>query len=175
MESMKTKFITRTELEDLEFHDSVFRSIEIFFSDGNSRGCKLQIDYYDWEGNEARRKDDPSSEWEWKSLTITFGYLAHFEYSAPDLLNRAQDIYELQFDHELERLRHREEKQKRQFSKYRSPLFDSKGKALSLKFVTENGDEESQGYILVVGSDVRLEWGGFDSYIGQTHIPADDA
>ena len=172
---MKPKFITREELESLEFHDSVFRSIEIFFSDGNSRGCQIQIDYYDWEGNEARRKANPSSEWVWKALTITLGYLACFEYSAPDLLNRAQDIDELQFDHELDGLRKQEEKQKRLFPKSRSPLFDSKGPALSLKFLTENGDEESQGYVLVVGSEVTLEWGSFDSYTGQTHIPVDDA
>jgi hypothetical protein len=172
---MKPKFITRKELENLEFHDSIFRGIGIFFSDGNSRGCKIQIDYYDWEGNEARRKADPSSEWVWKALTIKLGYLAHFEYSAPDLLNRAQDIDELQFDHELESLRRQEEKQKQQFPKYRSPLFDSKGAALSLKFLTENGNEESQGHVLVVGADVTLEWGSFDSYIGQTHIPVDDA
>jgi hypothetical protein len=172
---MKPKFITRKELENLEFHDSVFRSIGIFFSDGNSRRCKIQIDYYDWEGNEARRKANPSSEWVWKALTITMGYLAHFEYSAPDLLNRAQDIAELQFDQKLEGLRKQEEKQKRQFPKYRSPLFDSRGTVLSLKFVTENGDENTQGYILVVGSDVTLEWESFDSYVGQTHIPVADA
>jgi hypothetical protein len=53
--------------------------------------------------------------------------------------------------------------------------FDSKGSALSLKFLTENGDEESQGHVLVVGADVTLEWGSFDSYVGQTHIPVDDA
>ena len=172
---MKPKFITRKELENLEFHDSVFRSIGIFFSDGNSRGCKIQIDYYDWEGNEERRKTNPSSEWVWKALTITVGYLAHFEYSAPDLLNRAQDIAELQFDQDLDRLRKQEEKQKRQFSQYQSPLFDSKGTALSLNFLTENGDDQSQGHVLVVGSDVTLDWGSFDSYVGQTHIPVDDA
>ena len=93
---MKPAFIIRKELEKLEFHDSVFRGIGIFFSDGISRGCKIQIDYYDWERNEARRKADPSSEWVWKALTIKLGYLAHFEYSAPDLLNRAQDIDELE-------------------------------------------------------------------------------
>ena len=158
---MKSEFVSRKDFEALDFHDSVFSSIEIFFSDGNSRGCKIQIDYYDWEGNLARRETDSASEWTWKALTIKFGYLAHFEYSMPDLLNRAQDIYELQFDHEIERLRAKEEKQKQQFPKRQSPLFDAKGEVLSLKFVSENGDEESLGYILVVGSDVTLEWNTF--------------
>lgn len=171
---MQSEFVNRKDFESLDFHDSVFRSIEIFFSDGNARGCKIEIDYYDWEGNLARRKTDSSSEWTWKALTITFGYLAHFEYSMPDLLNRAQDIYELQFDHKLDELRAKEERQRHQFSEYKSPLFDAEGEALSLKFVSENGDEQSLGYILVVGSDVTIEWNSFDSFVGQTHFPIED-
>jgi len=172
--AMKSKFVSRKELAALDFYDSVFKNIEIFFSDGNSRGCKIQIDFYDWEGNQAKRETDSSSEWTWKALTITFGYLAHFEYSMPDLMNRAQDIYELQFDYELERLRAIEEKQRQEFPQRQSPLFNTESEALSLKFVSENEDEENQGYILVIGSDVTLEWGGFDSYVGQTHFPIDD-
>jgi len=40
--------------------------------------------------------------------------------------------------------------------------------------VSENEDEENQGYILVVGSDVTLEWNSFESYVRQTHFPIDD-
>ena len=82
----------RAELERLGFHDAVFRSIELLFSNGNARSCRLLIDYYDWEGNEARRKQDANAAWRWRSLEIAFAYLGHFEYSAPDLLNRPQDI-----------------------------------------------------------------------------------
>ena len=45
----------RAELERLWFHDSAFRSIEMMFGTGSARSCRLMIDYYDREGNEARR------------------------------------------------------------------------------------------------------------------------
>ena len=99
----------RAELERLCFHDAVFRTIELLFSDGNSRSCRLLIDYYDWEGNEARRKQNPSAPWRWRSLEIAFAYLGHFEYSAPDLRNRPQDIDRIEFDHQLAELRASEE------------------------------------------------------------------
>ena len=79
-------------LQSLDFHDSALSTVSIQFSDGNTRSCTLLIDYYDWEGNSQRRELNPAAEWAWRRLQITFGYLAHIEFSAPDFVNRAQDI-----------------------------------------------------------------------------------
>lgn len=56
------------------------------FSSGNARSCRLCIDYYDWEGNERRRQQDPKAPWQWRSLEVSVTYLAQFEYSAPGQL-----------------------------------------------------------------------------------------
>ena len=102
---------------------------------------------------------------------IDFGYVAVFEYSAPDLLNSAQEIDEVEFGDRLEELKIKELGLLKQFPGYRSPLFQGEGEPVSIKFVTQNADEKSQGYVLVIGSDVKLGWGGFAPLAGQTHIP----
>jgi hypothetical protein len=161
----------RAELERLCFHDSVFRSIELLFSNGNARSCRLTIDYYDWEGNEARRQQNPNSPWHWRSLQISFGYLGHFEYSAPDLLNRPQDIDRIEFDHQLAELRAGEEWARGFFTSYQSPLFDAKGGPLSVKFITQNCSSDREGFVLVVGSGCTLKWDVEPALVGQIHIP----
>ena len=159
------------ELQKLRFHDSSFRTVELNFSDVRTRSCRLQIDYYDWEGNEIRRKQTPNAQWEWKSLVIDFGYVAVFEYSAPDLLNSAKEIDTVEFGHRLEELRSQEQDLLKQFSGYRSPLFNDKSEPISIKFITQNWDESSPGYFLVVGSEVKISWGSFAPLVGQIHIP----
>ncbi len=161
----------RAELERLDFHDSVLRSIDLLFSSGHARSCRLLIDYYDWEGNSARRAADPQAPWRWRSLEVSFGYLGHFEYSAPDLLNRSQDIDRAEFDHTLAGLRAGEDRLRAQFSGHRSPLFDADGGPLSLKLLTQNWGEEREGFVLVVGSGCRLRWDVRPAPVGQTHIP----
>lgn len=173
---MDSQLSVRQELERLYFHDSVFRCIEILFSERHGRGCRIHIDYYDWEGNEARQENDPSAEWLWKALTIEFGHLAQFEFSAPDHLNRAQDIDALEFDHELERLRRRRPWLGQICPAYDSTLFDAQIEPLSLKFLSSNGikDEQGyieQGYILVIGGMAQLIWDGFEPAVGQIHFP----
>ncbi len=168
---MASRLSVRKELERLHFHDSVFRCIEILFSERSDRRCRIHIDYYDWEGNEARQENDPSAEWLWKALTIEFGYLAHFEFSAPDHLNRAQDIDALEFDHEFERLRRRETWFRKTCPAYESPLFGAHVEPLSLKFLSSNGIKDEQGHILVIGSMAQLIWNGFEPAVGQTHFP----
>jgi hypothetical protein len=161
----------RSELGKLNFHDSCFRSIQLHFSSGQERSCLLLIDYYDWEGNGARQQQSPTAAWTWKSLTISFGYLAVFEYSAPDLLNRAQEISEVEYDYRLEELKVKEQNLAKKFSGYHSPLFEGNGEPVSIKFITQNCDENSEGYILVVGCDVKISWGSFHPLVGQIHIP----
>jgi hypothetical protein len=168
---MEQKSSVKSELEKLRFHDSCFRSIQLQFSNNRDRSCILQIDYYDWEGNEARRQQSPTAEWVWKSLTIHFGYVAVFEYSTLDLLNRAQDIDRIEFDHQLKEWKIKEQNLLKQFSGYRSPLFGDKREPVSIKFMTQNCDDNSEGYVLVVGSDVKISWENFSSFVGQTHIP----
>jgi hypothetical protein len=171
MAESPTTVDARAELERLYFHDAVFRSIELLFSDGNARSCRLLIDYYDWEGNEARRKQNPDAPWQWRSLEIAFAYLGHFEYSAPDLLNRPQDIDRIEFDHRLTELRASEEWARGFCTSYRSPLFDAEGGPLSVKFMTQNENAEGEGFVLVVGSGCKLRWDVKPALIGQIHIP----
>jgi hypothetical protein len=161
----------KRELEKLYFHDSSFRSIQLQFSDDGDRTCALEIDYYDWEGNGLRRKKTPDAKWEWKSVTIHFGFVAVFEYSAPDLNNRARDIDEVEFDYRLEELRVKEQSYLKQFPGYCSPLFGDKLEPISIKFKTQNNDENSDGYILVIGNDVKMTWGNFMPNSGQIHFP----
>jgi hypothetical protein len=159
----------RAELARLNFHDSVFRSIELMFTSGHDRSCRLLIDYYDWEGNHARRNSDPQTPWLWRSLEVSFGYLGHFEYSAPDLLNRPQDIDRIEFDHHLEELRAGERWFRETCSGYRSPLFDVDGGSLSVKFITQNCNLDRDGFVLVVGSGCQLHWDLRPAPIGQIH------
>ena len=74
------------ELLALNFHDSTIREISIKYRKGHDRVCSIDIDYYNWENNQSGKS------WQWKRLIIHFGYLAHFEFSAPDMINRAQDL-----------------------------------------------------------------------------------
>lgn len=161
----------RATLERLDFHDSVFRSIELLFSSGHGRSCRLLIDYYDWEGNDARRVEDPQAPWRWRCLEVFFGYLGHFEYSAPDLLNRPQDVDCVKFDHMLAELRAGEQWARDRSPGYRSPLFDAEGGPLSVKFITQNSDMEREGFVLVVGSGCQLRWDVRPALVGQVHIP----
>jgi hypothetical protein len=143
----------------------------LIFSDGFARSCRLFIDYYDWEGNESRRQKDPNSPWRWRSLEISFAYLGHFEYSAPDLLNRPQDIDRIEFDHQLAELRASEEWTRGSLSAYRSPLFDADGGALSVKFITQNCNADREGFVLIVGSGCELRWDIAPALVGHVHYP----
>ena len=166
-----TTAAARAELERLNFHDSVFRSIELLFSSGHARSCRLLIDYYDWEGNYARRESAPHAAWRWRSLEVVFRYLGHFAYSTPDLLNRPQDIDRIEFDHQLKELRAGEQWARDLSPGYRSPLFDAEGGPLSVKFITQNSGPDREGFVLVVGSRCQLRWDIQPALVGQVHIP----
>ena len=170
-EEINLKATVLEKLQKLYFHDSSFRAVELNFSEVRARSCRLQIDYYDWEGNEIRRRQISTAQREWKSLIIDFGYVAVFEYSAPDLLNSAREIDAVEFGHRLEELRTKEQALLKQFSGYHSPLFDGKSEPISIKFITQNWDENSPGYLLIVGSDVKISWGNFVPLVGQVYIP----
>ena len=150
---MASKSSVRQELERLNFWSSVFRCIEILFYGGCDRGCRIHIDFFS------------------QALTIEFGYLAHFAFSAPAHLHRAQEIDALEFDHELERLRRRETCFRKTVGAYQDPLFCAQVEPLSLKFLLLNEIEDEQGYILVIGSMAQLIWGAFEPAVGQIHFP----
>lgn len=171
MAHARTTAQARAELERLDFHDSVFCSIELLFTSGHARSCRLLIDYYDWEGNDARRESDPQAPWRWRSLEVFFGYLGHFGYSAPDLLNRPQDIDHIEFDHLLAELQAGEQWARDLSPRYRSPLFDAEGGPLSVKFITQNCSVDQEGFVLVVGSGCQLRWDVRPALVGQVHIP----
>lgn len=117
-----------------------------------------------------RREVDPVAEWVGKRLKVTFGYLAHIEFSAPDFLNRAHDLSSLALEYNVEWLREKQQKFKKEFPQGRFPLFDRDSEVVSAKFATQNFTDEEEGYLWVVGTRVRLDWleGGA---VGQTHIP----
>ncbi len=162
------------QLEELYWHDSQIRTIQILFPRGHDRVCILDVDYYDWEGNEKRRESNPKSDWAWKHLRLTFGYLAHMEYSAPDLINRVQDIDSISIGKKLDPLRQRVARVKEEFPQAKVKLFDSGTEPISLKFHIQNGTEDQEGYILVIGSQVRMRWIEDDHLTGQVHIPCEE-
>ena len=162
-------------LEALYFHDSLLRTISVSFSDGNRKSCLLDIAYYDWEGNKERRSLDPKSPWQWRRLQIAFGYLAHIEFSAPDLINRAQDIDSLEIGSGLPAFRQAYETFKRDFPRGRYPLFENGAEAISLKFNTQNNSDSGTGFLWVVGTEIELKWLSSDRLEGQIHIPLADA
>ena len=154
-------------LSQLNFHDSCIRDINLRFSSGNARECELVIDYYNWEAN------TDGQPWKWRKLIIKIGSLAHLEFSSPDVLNRAQDIHELELTTDYERFRAAHDKTLSECPGYKSPLFDTPQGPVALKFLTHNSDWLGDGgYILAIGSDVTLKWDDGDSLSGQIHIPA---
>jgi hypothetical protein len=136
-----------SQLGELNFHDSKIRGIQLVFPRGNDRTCAIDIDYYDWEGNEERRKTEPDAQWIWKHLRLEFGHLAHSEFSAPDLKSRVQDIDDIAL------------------------LIDSDTELISLKFFLQNWTDDKQGFILIIGSQLKLHWIEGYQKTGQSHWP----
>ena len=172
---MDSSSAIQEELRALDFHDSALSVVSVYFSNGNGRSCVILIDYYDWEGNLKRREEEPAAEWTWKRLKITFGYLAHIEFSAPDFVNRAQDILSLTLGHGIESLRDAHTNFKSEFPQGTFPLFDDDNEVVSARFSTQNFGDDAEGYLWVAGSRVRLEWLGSGELVGQAHIPIADA
>lgn len=153
-------------LQALNFHDSCLRDVTLSFSSGNARKCSLSIDYYNWEANTDGKP------WRWRQLVITFGSVAYLEFTSPDVLNRAQDIHDIDFTDDFERFRPAHDKTLIECPKYRSPLFDTDQGPIAMKLQTQNSDWlGTGGHLLVIGSNVQLEWDDDDVLEGQTHIP----
>ncbi len=157
------------QLASLDFHDSMIREITLAFPHGHDRKCTFNIDYYNWEGNTE------GSEWRWRRLRIHFDYLASFEFSAPDMINCVQEIDSIVLGEDLDLLRNRKEKINQRFPQAKIGLFDSGTEAVSIKFLTQNGEETEsgyeEGYIKAIGSRVVLEWSEDDALVGQAHFP----
>lgn len=156
------------ELENLYFHNSSFREIRILFSDDNDRSCLMDIDYYNWEGNENKPANQP---WRWKRLGIKFGFLAHIEYSSPDMINGPGDIDEIELAYGLEKFKKEQERVKKEFPRAKYPILNDSVETISIKFRTQNSTNDAEAYIWVVGSDVKLEWVEEGTLEGQIHIP----
>lgn len=162
------------ELENLYFHDSTLRGINVSFSDGNARSCVLDIDYYNWEGNQKVRESLPNEPWKWRRLILKFGYLAHIEFSAPDLMNRAQDLDDAELGYAISTFEDEYKKFKLEFPRGKSPLFEN-GEVISIRFTTQNYSSSDSGYLWVVGNDVSITWEDADTLVGQIHIPIQNA
>jgi hypothetical protein len=158
-------------LKDLNFHDSRLVSVGLAFPGGNDRTGLLDIDYYDWEGNAQRRADDASATWLTKRLRLSFGFLAHIELSAPDLVNRAQDIDQAEVDYRLSSFQAGYAAFKREFPHGSYPLFEDGCEVLSIRFTTQNYDASTAGFLWLVGGKVELEWLTTPRHAGQIHFP----
>ena len=164
-------------LESLNFHDATLMSVHLQLGQASDRSAEIEMDYYDWEGNGARRAIARHAPWQTKRFHLKFGFLAHIEFSAPDLVNRAQDIDSAEVGYRLERFKSRHAEFKRQFPMGRYPLFDDTSEVVSLRMNTQNYDDDEgcTGYLWVVCNDVSLEWMSPNFLPGQTHIPLRDA
>lgn len=161
------------ELESLHFHDSNLRGIDVSFSDGNARSCTVDIDYYNWEGNQETKKASSNAPWKWRRLILKFGYLAHIEFSAPDLVNRAQDLDEAEMGYGLSSFEDEYKRFKKEFPRGRYPLFE-RGEVVSIRFTTQNYSNTGSGYLWVLGNDVSVEWKDSDVLVGQIHFPIEN-
>ena len=161
--NLKDKFI------DLNFHDSEINKVEVVTCNGNERKCTLLIDYYNWENN---KNSNPN--WDWRKLQITFDCLSHIEWFVPDWGNRHSDILGVEFDYKIEEMFLHERAIKEKYPGYLSPLFDSPKGYLSVKFNVSNFDSitDEQGYLLLIGSGVNLEWLNKECRQGKIHIPS---
>lgn len=68
---------------------------------------------------------------------------------------------------------HRELKIKERYPGYVSPVIDSPEGFLSIKFNMSNFDSitDDQGYLLLIGAGITLEWIDKDCRQGKIHIP----
>lgn len=172
---MGSSGVIEEQLQALDFHDSALSEVAISFSDGNRRSCSIVIDYYDWEGNSRRREVEPTAPWRWRRLKLTFGYLAHIEFSAPDLVNRAQDINSVTLGYDLASLQLKHQQFKKNFPQGSFPIFDDGTDVVSVRFSTQNFEGDAEGYLWAAGSQVGLEWMEGGQLVGQAHIPISDA
>lgn len=164
-----------SKLQALNFHDSRLVEIRLSFNDPNLRLCVIEIDYYDWEGNASRRKEDANAVWLSRRLRISIGFLAHIEFNAPDLVNRAHDIDQVEVGYGLPAFQSRYAAFKREFPKCSYPLFEDGSEVVSLRFLTQNYEENQSGSFWIVGGMVDLEWLSAPRHTGQLHIPITNA
>lgn len=157
----------KEQIENLNFHDSEFREKRIQLT-GPDTTCIVDLDYYNWEGNEGNQAGDP---WKWKRLLMKFNFMGHIEYSLPDLVNGAKFIYDIEIDYNLDRFIEARDKLKKDFPLAKYPLFKENEETISIKFNVCNWDDHDNGFIWIVGSGVELEWIDDDTSQGQTHIP----
>jgi hypothetical protein len=162
-------------LQALNFHDSRLVEVSLSFSEGSTRACLIDIDYYDWEGNAKRRVDATNAAWLTKRLRLSFGFLAHIEFSAPDLVNRAQDLDEAEVGYCLLNFQTKYTAFKREFPHGFYPLFEDGSEVISLRLSTQNNDEHTSGFLWLVGSKVKLEWPTAPRHAGQIHFPISHA
>jgi hypothetical protein len=162
---------TQETLRTLNFHDSEILRVDLSFTPRRGRSGVLDLNYYDWEGNAARRQNEPHAPWQWRTLRIDFAYLAVFEYSAEDLVNAPNEIATVEWDHGVAPLVAREEALAKQFTGYKSPLLVDPARLVSMKFLTQNYSETKEGYFLFIGVDVKTVWDAFPAPHGQIHVP----
>jgi hypothetical protein len=161
------------ELRSLNFHDSLVREIQVAFSDPEGRSLVLDLDYYDWAGNKSRRQADPNASWTWRRLRMRVGYLAHLEISAPELLHPAHEIDSAEVGFGLARFEEQYRAFQRQHPRAKYPLFED-GETVSIRFLTHNWSDDSQGFVWIVGNHASLEWIDDGARVGQTHVPTKD-
>lgn len=141
----------KSELDGLNFHDS--RILSVVFDE--YRSCEVKLDYYNWECNQ----ENPNN-WVRKTLIIHFNFLAVFQWSAPNFVDESATISGATFDIGIPELLEAETGKKAEFHDYQSPIFDADN-YLSIYFILNNCDlenDEVEGYLHLIGSDVKIWW-----------------
>lgn len=148
----------KNQLEKLEFHDSFLKAINVVFSPKPS--CILNIDYYNWEmvnktlaSQSTAKGKIVAIDSEYKQLVIKFDFLAHIEYSEPDLINSIGSITCITLDYGLDRFEKEYAAVKQRFPLCKYPILEEGAETISIKF-----DTHSNGYVWIVGSGVSMEW-----------------
>lgn len=157
-------------LRALGFHDSTIRAIELRFGEKGRAHAHVAIDYYDWEGNADRRRVDSRAPWRSRALSIRFGFVAHFEYSAPFVLHPGNEIDRAVIGDGLTTFEEAARRLRSEFPRAVDPLFGEGREPVSLRFETHNWGDDRAGHIWIVGSDVTLEWGAARES-AEHHIP----
>lgn len=155
-------------MKDLNFHDSIIEEVKLFTDENSNRKCEVIISYYNWEGNREK-----NSFWKCKKLRLTLEYIAVIEWNAPDLINSWCDILSVEYDDKIDELYNIELKIKEKYPKYLSPLFDEIENFLSITFSLSNFSDDTdyiQGYLRLIGSNVRIKWIEEECQEGKIHI-----
>jgi len=160
------------EINKYYFHDSQIDFVSIQPGDGLLRNLKIDINYYNWEGNKENQ-----GEWKWKRLILTVEHCFLLRFEFPDLIEGGFEISHVELKNDYESIQKflKEKKPKIYYNVLKNKEFKN---WLSVKFYTHDcyGDPiygETTGYLWIAGFDAKIELNDSD-ITGQIHIPVNN-